>query len=336
MTTKAKFIISDTHLGAGRYDAGNVLEDFISDTDFERWLRALVAESERDGVEMELIINGDFIEMLQVPALSSFDPTVDYPPDAYAPTREDAAVLKMCHVIAGHRTVFNALGAFISPGPPRRSVTINKGNHDPELYWPAVQDAIRQAVGATDARAELLTFPAVAVQREGIYVEHGNQYAESYNRYRNFAEPLDPEHPGELERVPGSRFVYECFNSLERERPWIDGVSPMTALIWYALRFDMPFALHALEVLLRSAPGIVIGEMGFRSVLPDQAVAAELLNEMTAPERKVEMTRRLETDDAFRASFYRRAGVALEAVGLGEQPASRALSEGRVDPLQIA
>ncbi len=61
MTRKAKFIISDTHLGAGLYEAGNVLEDFISDADFTQWVHDLIAESERDGVEMELIINGDFL-----------------------------------------------------------------------------------------------------------------------------------------------------------------------------------------------------------------------------------------------------------------------------------
>ena len=81
MTAKTKIIISDLHLGAGLEGAGgNRLEDFISDIDFVEWVHGLTAESNRTGADMEFIINGDFMEMLQVPAVVRFDPTEPYPP----------------------------------------------------------------------------------------------------------------------------------------------------------------------------------------------------------------------------------------------------------------
>lgn len=336
MTRKAKFIISDTHLGAGRYEAGNALEDFISDADFAQWVSELIAESERDDVEMELIINGDFLEMLQVPAVPDFDPTAEYPPDVYAPSDEAACVQKVRHVIEGHPDVFTAMADFIHESSPRRYITINKGNHDPDVYWPGVQDAIRQAIGATGDRTNLLDFPSVAVQREGLYIEHGNQYAERINRYQNFAEPLDPEHPDQLERVPGSRFVYEFFNSLERQRPWIDGISPLTALVWYGFQFDPGFALIALAALLRAAPGLIAGELGFRAATPAQERAAALLNEIASSERQAEIARRLAEDPAFRATFYRRVEAALDEAGLEERPPSRAAPGVEPDAFQVA
>ena len=337
MPRKVKFIISDTHLGAGLYEAGNGLEDFISDAEFVQWIHGLVAESERDGVEMELIINGDFLEMLQVPAVPEFDPTREYPPEVYAPSNEEASVQKVRHVIDGHPGVFAGLADFLHLGNPRRCITITKGNHDPELYWPGVQEAIRQAIGATGELADLVSFPPVAIQREGLYIEHGNQYAERVNRFRNFAEPLDPERPGELERIPGSRFVYEFFNSMERARPWIDGVSPLTALIWYALQFDTLFALRALLVLLQAAPGLIAGELGFRAASPEREATAALLNEIASSERQEALARRLAEDAAFRKGFYRQVASALEAAEVEEPPPTRALpEEEEIDPFQRA
>jgi len=37
-----------------------------------------------------------------------------------------------------------------------------------------------------------LTFEERCVSHEGIYVEHGNQYAEKVSRFNNFEEPHDP------------------------------------------------------------------------------------------------------------------------------------------------
>jgi hypothetical protein len=74
-------------LGAGPPDIRqNPLEDFVADEDFAQFLETIRAESDRNHTEVELIINGDFFEFLQVPAVDGFDPHCTYPSEAYYDT----------------------------------------------------------------------------------------------------------------------------------------------------------------------------------------------------------------------------------------------------------
>jgi UDP-2,3-diacylglucosamine pyrophosphatase LpxH len=264
MGGRIKIIVSDLHLGAG-FVPENPLEDFGSDDEFAEFLDGIMAESDEKALNVELIINGDMVEFLQVPAAEAFDPTVLYPAASYKTSSEVASTEKMLLVIQGHLTFFAALRNFVHPGEPRRSITIIKGNHDVNLYWPAVQDAIRVAVGATGERLGLLTFEERCVSREGIYVEHGNQYVEKVNRFDNFEEPQDPENPGELEMVPGSEFVIDFFNGVEREKWWVDAIKPITALIWYGFALDFAFAASVLVSFLRVAPKLFVGSFAVES-----------------------------------------------------------------------
>jgi len=249
MAGKVKIIVSDLHLGAGSFDLdeGNLLEDFIVDKAFACFLDEMKKESETEGTDFELIIDGDMMEFLQAPAVDEFEPQRIYPPENYRSSSEEDSAKKVALIIEGHGTFFTALGEFIKPANPQRKVTIIKGNHDVNLYWPAVKERIRQAVYATgEERAKLLAFEEVCICREGIYVEHGNQYSDKVNRVDNFEKPLDPEREGQLAIPAGSRFVIEFFNQVEWEKWWVDSVKPMTALIWYALAIDFPFAAKTL------------------------------------------------------------------------------------------
>jgi len=254
MAGKVKIIVSDLHLGAGFFDLdkGNVLEDFIVDEAFARFLDETKEESETEGTDFELIIDGDMMEFLQAPAVDQFEPRRAYPPENYRSSSEEDSAKKMDLIIKGHPMFFAALREFIKPANPQRKVTILKGNHDVNLYWPAVKEWIRQAVYATGGeRAKLLAFEEVCINREGIYIEHGNQYVEKVNRVDNFEKPLDPEREGQLAIPAGSRFVIEFFNQVEWEKWWVDGIKPMTALIWYALAIDFPFAIKTLTASWR-------------------------------------------------------------------------------------
>jgi len=259
MKKKAKVIISDLHLGAGRFDEGNLLEDFHSDDAFARFLHQLTAESQQQGIELEIIVAGDMFEFLQVPSVppQRFDPVATYPVELYASSAERDSARKIELIIAGHPRFFAALCEFIQASWPRHVLTIIKGNHDVDLHWLAVQDRIRAALGATQARASCLTFEERRIAREGIYVEHGHQYGERVNRFPDFEEPHDSHAPEQLYLPLGSRFVFTLFNDLERQLYWVDGVKPVTALIWYALALDTELAVHALWTLLRQAPNLV-------------------------------------------------------------------------------
>ncbi|HIC88727.1 MAG TPA: hypothetical protein EYP04_04930 [Anaerolineae bacterium] len=260
--------------------------------------------------------------MLQVPAVPDFDPSKRYPVEVYADSTESGALMKLEHILQGHSDVFAALGDFIQTGPPRRTVTILKGNHDPELYWPRFQERIRRQLRATGELAKLVTFPPVRVDREGIYIEHGNQHTERVNQFPDFAIPLDPEDPDRVYHPPGSRFVYQFFNDVERERYWIDGVHPMTSLIWYGLEFDFEFALHTLYAFLSVAPLLLKGELGLGEgeVPEDPALtdAIALKRELEDEETVHRWTQRYAQDPDFRAQFNVRVHSALVASGVEE------------------
>ncbi len=328
-------VISDLHLGAG-FDGpgGNTLEDFTSDPEFANWIQTLVAESNGQRQEMHLIINGDFLEMLQVPALPDYSPWIIYPASVYEDNREDNAKQKLSHIMQGHEGVFIALKDFLHPDPPQRTLTVLKGNHDPEWYWPGMQELLRQRLNAIDQRADCLHFEPVAFQSEGLYVEHGNQYCERVDRFTDFAHPLDPNDPTCLELPPGSRFVAEYFNNIESHYFWVDGVHPVVNLIWYGLRYDFPFAMEALLKLLAVAPVILLPKK-----TPSDGVTA-------GPEAWVAGWQRLDkanlsaqgkqyqTDAAFRAAFNRRLWDTMVAAGL-VAPSDRRAADFD-DPIAVA
>ncbi|MCA1553428.1 MAG: hypothetical protein LC737_03525, partial [Chloroflexi bacterium] len=254
---KIIILVSDLHIGAGRSGGGNVLEDFTSDTAFAELLSGVARESVASGRAAELIVNGDFGEFLQVPTRATYDSHARYTPDDYRDMGERASAQKLQHIMAGHPLVFDALRDWLRADTLPRTLTITKGNHDPQWQWGAVQRTLRDAIGANDARAALVEFPAVGIARDGLYVEHGNQYSESANRFTNFAAPFAPSEPTQLELPWGSRFVIEFFNDVERDKYWVDGVKPYKALVWYALEFDPPFAFRTLAALVRAAPKLV-------------------------------------------------------------------------------
>ena len=316
MTAKVKIIISDTHIGAGGAALGNKLEDFTSDEAFEAWVHHLIEESERDGLPMTLIINGDWIEFLQTPEVARFEPTRRYPTAAYTALEEPAALQRLEVVHAGHPRVFQALADFISDGPPRRDLVILFGNHDPELAYPGVQDHVRDLLGARGEREALVRIGGRVYFEDGVYVEHGNAYTEAVNRFTDPDRPFDPERPGLIERPPGSYVVTDFYNQVEWERPWIDGVHPMSALAFYALAYDPVFAVQFIKALLLAVPDLATDLLG---VAGEGSASDELLNLMEGMDDG-ELTRRLREDEAFAARFADDLEMALAHKGAAPRP----------------
>lgn len=298
MPHKFKVVLSDLHLGAGHAAEGNSLEDFERDAEFASFLDEIAGESNAGGADAELILNGDIFDMPQVPFVGRFEPRAIYPPELYLLASARHSARKMEIIVAGHPAFFDGLGRFIQTGPPRRTVTIVSGNHDLDLYWPAVQLRIRLAAGATGERAPLLDFAPWRIQREGLHVEHGNQYSDFLSRVPDMADPRDAERPGRLEGPIGSRFIADVFNDVERERYWIDGVKPITALLWYAMAYDFAFAARATAALIRAVPDLVLG-----GILGVQSLRRALLGKLEKPESMQEMAERYASDEDFRAEF---------------------------------
>ena len=322
MSKKVKIVMSDLHLGAGLADEGNALEDFHSHEAFQEFLAQVVDESEQHDLEMELIFAGDMLDFLQVPCLDAsepFDPRIPYPPERYASSSEEDSRKKMSLILSGHPVFFAALQGFVQASSPRRSVTIIKGNHDVNLHWLAVQDTLREALGAVGEKADCLAFEERRITREGIYVEHGHQYTERVNRFPDFEEPHDPDSPDQIYLPPGSRFVFRFYNDVERRYYWMDGIKPLTALIWYAFAFDFAMATRALVTLLKEAPAIIWGSSDREGRLPTAQAAIEGLKaqEQLGQElQDAEHMRTLEANLDQRASFYDRVETALVPYGV--------------------
>jgi len=311
MSPKTKIIISDTHIGAGGVQNGNKLEDFTSDRAFFRWVHRLIAESERTGAEMTFIINGDWLEFLQVPDVEAFDPSRIYPEESYTDRSAAAALRRLEVVHAGHPLVFQALADFLSPGPLRRSLVILFGNHDPELAYPQVQERLLTLLGAHGRKRDLVSIGQRSYFEDGVYVEHGNAYTEHINRFTNPNHPFDPKTPEMIERPPGSYVVTDYFNRIERQRPWIDGVHPMSSLIFYALAYDPVFALQALKALLLAAPDLLADVV---AAAPEESAGQDMLAELEAADEQA-LAQRLTTDEAFATAFYEQAAAALAEKG---------------------
>jgi hypothetical protein len=90
----------------------------------------------------------------------------------------------------------------------------------------------------------------------------------------------------------------DVFNEVERERYWIDGVKPITALVWYTLAYDFAFAARVIAMLIRALPGII--EEG---VLKADEDREELLRQLEDPAMVEELGSRYGEDEAFRAQF---------------------------------
>lgn len=312
---KSKIILSDLHLGAGSFEQGNALEDFTGDEILAAFLERLVAESQAEGRELELIFAGDTFEFLQVPALEPaepFLPTLHYPPERYRSSAEEPSRRKMAAIIAGHPQVFAALQAFIQPTFPRRTISFIKGNHDVNLHWRKVQDAICQAIGALDERADCVSFVERRIAREGIYVEHGNQYADRLSHFPDFEEPHAVDAPDELYLPAGARLAIELLNDIEWQHYWMDGVKPLTALIWYTFVFDFDLAVRMLRALLQAAP-LLLGPGPSAEAEAEEvgALPRRVLEELD-DEKHLRVVRR---DPTLREGFFRRVAQAMGAYG---------------------
>ena len=152
----------------------------------------------------------------------------------------------------------------------------------------------------------MLLFAEKYVSREGIYVEHGHQYAEQLNRWDNFDDPRDRQNPDQIVYPPGSRFVIDFFNAVERGRVWTDSLKPLTALVWYSLQWDFSFAAQMLLMLARSVPTTRISDESKANEAIDS-----LHHQLSDASTCQSLSNRYRDSLDFRREFHTRAGRLL-------------------------
>lgn len=242
MRPRYKLVVSDFHLGKGRYfrdGTQNILEDFVYDREFSEFL-AYYRTGQFADAEVELILNGDILNLLQIDTYGVFTHLIT----------ERSVVRAVKRIVAGHPEFFQALRKFAAT--PGHSVSYVVGNHDSGMLWNGPRKAFSEAVGAP------VKFHDVYHQFDGVYVEHGQQY-ERFARNdmrkpfitRGFAEPV-------LNLPWGSLFVAVVLPAIKQERAHIDKVRPFKAFLihtflhepWWMIKTVARVAKFVVDTLL--------------------------------------------------------------------------------------
>lgn len=233
---KIKFVISDCHLSAGlNFESErNPHEDFFFDDEMVE-LFDFFSTGKYERYEVELIINGDYLDFLNVPYRGEFEEAIS----------EEFALYKLECIMAGHPKVMEALKRFASK--PGKSITYNIGNHDADLFFPKVRERI---IRAWDAEGRYPS-PNVRINHEtpviniegGVQIHHGNQFEAVH--FFNYQNPLITEgvHRPLLNIPWGSFYVLKIVNRFKWERQYVDKVRPVKAMVLWGLLFDTWFTL---------------------------------------------------------------------------------------------
>lgn len=244
MADKFKVIISDCHLSAGlNFESSrNPHEDFYFDDEMVEFLKYFSTGSYGGDIEVELIINGDFLDFLNVPFQGQFEEVIT----------EQFALYKLETIMRGHPQVMAALKEFTSK--PGKTITYNIGNHDADLFFPRVQEHLIRAwspEGQYPGDKVRIRGDQPGFEIEGgIYVEHGNNF-EAVHLF-NYAKPLLTEGLQEpVLNVPwGSIYVLKIINRFKWERDYVDKVRPAKAMMIWGLFTDTWFTLRFIAVSL--------------------------------------------------------------------------------------
>ena len=220
---RVTLIVSDLHMGNGKPG-----DDFVYDK--KQLLKFLSHQSDtpegRNG-EIELIINGDFLEFVQVNPQAYARKTKDYW------CSETESLAKLDCILRGHADIFAALEAFQRSGNGGNRVTLFAGNHDVDLYWDGVQAALRKVSGDLNIELRDVWYKRY---RGRLWISHGHLFPsiDPANGFKHWDDPrLQPDadrEPRRLEMCPGTLFVVKFVNLLEAEYPFADNLHPETAL----------------------------------------------------------------------------------------------------------
>jgi UDP-2,3-diacylglucosamine pyrophosphatase LpxH len=257
-------IISDLHVGGGTN-----LDIFHSQSTLAGFLKSIGDEP------LTLIINGDFIDFLAV--------------EPYGIFSRKAAQQKIERIVgaAENKVLWEGFRAFLAANTANR-VDILLGNHDLEIIFEEVQEAMR-AVMAAAGEGERIQFITERVSHQkvkvggvNVHVEHGFQY-DPYNWYDQdeLVKATIYGSTGENFKIPvGSRLVYETLNKLTPQHPFIPLIKPETAVLYILLALAPKEAAKQLDDL-----GIALGGKFFNRVkmrLRSQQFATPVAVDMTA------------------------------------------------------
>ncbi len=226
---KIKLVVSDFHVGSGGYfkdGTRNILEDFNYDDAFIAFLNYYSTEDYSE-TEVELIINGDFFNLLQI----------NYKGVHTYLLTERIILDGLKSSVQGHRDLFLAMKNFAQT--PKHSIIYIIGNHDQGMLFEKPREYFRKVLNYP------VTFYDSHYEFDGVRVEHGHMHewptrfdSKKYFISRGLPEPV-------LNLPWGSIFVAECLPKIKMERAYVDKVKPFSAMLKWMILNDFFFSLKA-------------------------------------------------------------------------------------------
>lgn len=235
---KTILVYSDIHLGAGTYVKGvkNYLEDFHYDEEMVEFLK-YYSSGDFEKREVELIINGDFFDLLAVPFVEFFD-------DEF--WSEDAALEKLKIILKAHPEVMQALRDFLQK--KNKKIVYIIGNHDGELVLPRLQEYLLEQFPEEIRESFIIrSIPGGEYEpHEGILIKHGHEYEVAHQF--DPIQSITKDENGKRYFIPpwGSYYVTRVINKFMEERHHINAVRPIKKAMINGLIYDTIFTIRFL------------------------------------------------------------------------------------------
>lgn len=234
MKKQIKLVVSDMHLGRGRTLEGgltNSLEEFYFGDKFVEFL-TYYSSGENKDCSVELIINGDFLNFLQV----------DYRGHFLTVITESIALEVLKSIIAGHPRVFKALAEFAARED--NTITYVVGNHDQAMLWPATRMYLNEVLKTSVRYKNIVYF------FDGFHIEHGHMH-EAANRIDPKKFFLKKDLPEPILNLPfGSHFFVDFVLKIKQRYPHIDKVRPFRRMVRWALANEFFFTVSTMIRLM--------------------------------------------------------------------------------------
>lgn len=232
---KIILVISDLHLGAGHVVNGqkNILEDFHYDNELIEFFN-FYSNDEYSNKSIELIINGDFLDLLAVPYVKYFDD------DFWS---EEAAIDKMRMILDAHKEVMEALNLFVQK--KNKNVIFIIGNHDAEIVFPSLQKMFLEIFDESIRdRVQVLADGVDYYPHPEVLIKHGHEYVIAHN-----FEPssvIAESDTGRKYFIPpwGSYYVTRIVNKFKEDREHINAVRPIKKFLINGLIYDTLFTVR--------------------------------------------------------------------------------------------
>lgn len=297
MTEKSVvLIVSDLHMGGGASDPGD--DHVHQGGQLKKFIEEQAATPEGKNGEIELFINGDFLEFAQVA------PHVYQLGSADFWCSQGESLLKLDQIVAGHAAAFAAFKKFQENG---NRITIAAGNHDVDFYWPGVQQSFRKAAGDVSFELGKEWYERFDGR---LRIAHGHMI-DPANKFNHWDDPiLDGPDEKRLEMCPGTLFMVKFVNWLEERYRFADNLKPVLALrhiLMRESRFGLMAAGWVLTQFLARHPRVSLGTAKLDSPKVGQKIKGQLEVDDKFAEDMARIYRVVKNDPAATAETVREA-----------------------------